>query len=208
MTSDIDVLFSDNALVIINKPSGLLSVPGRGPDKADCAIKRAQDVFPTARTVHRLDCATSGLMVFALNADTHRELSRQFHDREVSKRYEALVYGQVAQDQGEVDLPLMTDWPNRPRQIVHEQGKSSQTQFECIERLNDYTRVALRPITGRSHQLRVHMQAIGHPIVGDELYATEHEIADQARLALHACYLAFAHPVDGRLMEFHSDVPF
>jgi tRNA pseudouridine32 synthase/23S rRNA pseudouridine746 synthase len=208
MTHDIEVLFSDNAIVIINKPSGLLSVPGRGPDKADCAIVRTQQLFPTARSVHRLDCATSGLMVVALSADAHRELSRQFHDREVSKRYEAMVYGQLAESEGDVNLPLMADWPNRPRQIVHEDGKPSQTQYKCIERLSDHTRVALTPVTGRSHQLRVHMQALGHPIVGDDLYAADYPIQNSERLLLHACYLAFCHPESGEMMEFYCDVPF
>lgn len=200
--SGIEVVYSDKHLVLVNKPSGLLSVPGRGPDKKDCLVRRLQDSFPTARIVHRLDCATSGLMVLALDADSHRELSRQFHDREVDKEYIARVWGRVEADSGEVDLPLITDWPNRPRQKVDDNGKPALTKYEVLSRDTDSTRVKLTPITGRSHQLRVHMLSLGHAILGDQLYACEDAINAADRLLLHAGKLAITQPETGERLEF------
>lgn len=205
---EIEVLYSDEQMVIVNKPSGLLSVPGRGPDKADCLLSRLQHRFPTIRIVHRLDCATSGIMVLALDADSHRELSRQFHDREVKKQYEALVYGYMDQERGEVDQPLMTDWPNRPRQMISPDGKPSQTYFQCLDRSDKESRVQLTPITGRSHQLRVHMLHIGHPILGDNLYAHHEALQAKDRLCLHATYLSVFHPKSNELMEFKNEAAF
>jgi len=168
----LDLVYQDEALIVVNKPEGLLSVPGRGDDRADCMVSRVQLRVPEALTVHRLDMATSGLLVFARGPDMQRALSLAFQDRGVSKRYVAVVHGLVQPDDGVVDLPLIADWPNRPRQMVcHERGKPSQTRFQVLARdaVTAQTRVALEPITGRSHQLRVHMLALGHPIVGDPL---------------------------------------
>jgi len=206
--AEIEILYSDKQLIIVNKPAGLLSVPGVGPDKRDCVVTRLQPHYPTLRIVHRLDCATSGLMVLALDAQTHRELSRQFHDREVEKTYLAVVDGLLENDQGSVCEPLICDWPNRPRQIVHVSGKPALTHYLCRSRLLDRSRVELSPHTGRSHQLRVHMQFIGHPILGDTLYAPESARAASSRLLLHATALTFHHPETQQCMEFVSDAPF
>lgn len=205
---EIELIYSDKHLVIVNKPPGLLSVPGRGPDKKDCLVRRVQDCFPTARIVHRLDCATSGLMVLALDADSHRELSRQFHDREVSKEYTANLWGHLPQTEGEVNLPLITDWPNRPRQMVSPEGKLALTKYHLIAEEQHGSRVKLIPITGRSHQLRVHMLSLGNPIIGDRLYAPEEAIAVADRLLLHASYLALVQPSTGERLEFSNAANF
>lgn len=208
----IEILYADSKVIVVNKPEDVLSVPGRGPDKQDSVISRVQQSQPTARIVHRLDCATSGLMVLAQTADSHRELSRQFHDREVSKRYIAVVAGHLAESEGEVNLPLMTDWPNRPRQMVSAEGKQALTYYKEIEKLEfgavTATRVELKPITGRSHQLRVHMLALGHPILGDNLYAEGEVLAASPRLLLHAQSLVFKDPDTHEPMEFECDAPF
>lgn len=216
LSSPIDIVYQDDELVVVNKPSGLLSVPGRGEDKQDCVVKRVQRIAPTARIVHRLDCATSGLMVLGLSADSHRELSRQFHDREVSKRYVASVFGKLKESSGEVDLPLMTDWPNRPRQMVSEEGKKALTRYKLIANQllehqgNAYecSRVELEPVTGRSHQLRVHMMSLGHPILGDRLYADGEALALAPRLLLHASKLTITNPMTGERLEFDNAPPF
>src|SRR5574343_933064 len=185
----LDLVHVDEALIVVNKPEGLLSVPGRGEDRRDCMVHRVQQRFPEALTVHRLDMATSGLLVFARGEAMQRALSVLFQDRQVDKRYVAVVKGLLAQDQGEVNLPLIADWPNRPRQMVcFERGKPSQTLFEVLARdpLNDETRVALTPVTGRSHQLRVHMLALGHPMLGDPFYGDADSQARAPRLLLHA----------------------
>lgn len=211
---DIETLYADDCLILVNKPEDVLSVPGRGPDKKDSVISRVQTQYPTARIVHRLDCATSGLMVIALTADSHRELSRQFHDREVDKRYVAVVFGKLAETQGQVDLPLMTDWPNRPRQIVSNEGKRALTYYKVVtekvscDKYRFSTRVELTPVTGRSHQLRVHMQSLGHPILGDNLYAEGEALSASRRLLLHAEYLSFTHPESGTKQEFLCHAPF
>ena len=208
----IEILYSDNELIVVNKPANLLSVPGRGPDKKDCVVARLQQEFPTVRVVHRLDCATSGLMVLALSRDSHRELSRQFQDREVAKQYVADISGHCDQDEGEVDQPLLTDWPNRPRQIVDPKGKSALTRFRCLERSYReglaVSRVELIPITGRSHQLRVHMQFLGHPILGDRLYAQEPYRSTVERLHLHAQALSITQPSTGKRLDFEQHVEF
>jgi len=205
---DVDIIYTDDDVVVVNKPSGLLSVPGRGPEKQDCVVRRVQQLHPTARIVHRLDCATSGLMVLAKSADTHRELSRQFHDREVSKAYVALVHGVMDQTSGQVDLPLMTDWPNRPKQMISDQGKHALTEYRVLEQLDGHTRVRLTPVTGRTHQLRVHMLALGHPILGDRLYAEGEALQASERLMLHAWKLGFSHPVSGEALFFEPSPPF
>lgn len=195
----------DDWLLVVDKPAGLLSVPGRGEDKQDCLVTRVQRHFPDALTVHRLDMATSGLIVFARGADMQRELSRLFQERAVDKRYQALVSGRPSSDSGEIDLPLICDWPNRPKQKVdHEVGKPSLTRYQVLAVEGGDTRLELEPYTGRSHQLRVHLAAIGHPIVGDALYGG----AAAERLMLHACRLGFAHPHTGIALNFDSPPPF
>lgn len=203
---DIEVLHADDAMIVVAKPAGLLAVPGRGPDKQDCAAARVQQRWPDARVVHRLDMATSGLLVFARGDDAQRRLSAAFAERAVSKRYVARVHGEVAAAQGEIALPLAADWPNRPRQkvdLVH--GKPSLTHWRVLAREPSFTRLALEPVTGRSHQLRVHCLAAGHPIVGDSLYGPGD---DAPRLMLHAEHLAFAHPVSGEPVAFTDAAPF
>lgn len=204
------VIHADTEIIVVDKPAGLLSVPGRGAGMDDCLATRVQARFPDALIAHRLDMSTSGLLVLARGAEMHRQLSRFFRDRQIDKRYLAIVHGLMAVDTGEVDLPLICDWPNRPRQKVDfEIGKPSQTRFRVISRdpLANTTRVELEPITGRSHQLRVHMASLGHPILGDDLYggaATERA----ERLLLHAMDLGLFHPLTAVAMQFHSDAPF
>jgi tRNA pseudouridine32 synthase/23S rRNA pseudouridine746 synthase len=214
---ELDVVFVDDHLVILNKPSGLLSVPGRGEDKQDCLIARAQSQWPEALTVHRLDMATSGLMVIARGPETQRKLSHAFEIREVSKSYEAIVSGvlqlntaNIADDWQDIQMPLLIDWPNRPKSKVDwEHGKPSHTQWRVMgSALENATRVELKPITGRTHQLRLHMMAIGHAILGDALYAPPEVQARSSRLLLHAHILQFMHPVTAKWMVFESKVPF
>lgn len=205
----IAVVYADDTLVAADKPAGMLSVPGRGEDKQDCASARVGVMFPDALIVHRLDMATSGLLVFARGAQAQRLLSIAFASREVHKRYVAVVHGLMPDDKGEIDLPLAADWPNRPLQKVDPtDGKPSLTRYTVIERdtAQGTTRVALEPVTGRSHQLRVHLQAIGHPIVGDALYAPDR--GGEARLLLHACELSLPHPDTGAMLTLRSDLPF
>ncbi|USE37092.1 pseudouridine synthase [Endozoicomonas sp. SCSIO W0465] len=203
-------LYRDECIVVVNKPAGLLSVPGKPPNHEDSALSRLQKINPETRVVHRLDMSTSGLMVFALDADSHRALSRQFQNRTVTKAYIADVWGKLAEAEGKVELPLRCDWPNRPKQMVdHELGKPSLTFFQVIDNQKPTSdRVLLEPVTGRSHQLRVHLAELGHPILGCEFYA--HFAAQQAsqRLNLHATNLGFAHPITGAPMAFESEAPF
>lgn len=209
----VTVVHEDDALIVLDKPAGLLAVPGRGPDKADCLIARAQRLWPDARVVHRLDQATSGLMVLARGAALQRSLSQAFAERQVDKRYEAVVHGLLppassADGWGEIDLPIIIDWPNRPRSKVdHAMGKPSRTRWRVLshDQMHQRTRLALEPVTGRTHQLRVHLQAMGHPIVGDALYGP----ADgAARLMLHACGLALTHPMSGTPLRLDRSAPF
>lgn len=185
------IVHVDDRLVVIDKPSGLLSVPGR--TEPDCASARVQALYPDALIVHRLDQATSGLLLFARGADAQRELSADFAQRRIGKRYVAIVAGDLASDDGFIDLPLAADWPNRPRQQVdHARGKPSQTRWRVLAREHGTTRVALEPLTGRSHQLRVHMAELGHAILGDALYASPDIAAASPRLLLHASELHVA----------------
>ena len=205
-----EIVSIDDSFIVANKPSRLLSVPGRGPDKADCLSARIQAAFPEALVVHRLDLETSGLMVFARGIDAQRAISRAFEQRAVSKYYVAVAYGLIEDDAGTINLPLICDWPNRPRQMVdHMIGKSATTHFAVLARdaLSQRTRVGLTPITGRSHQLRVHLASLGHPVIGDSLYAAAQPAAGE-RLMLHAAKLGFPHPVSGAMREFSSAVPF
>jgi tRNA pseudouridine32 synthase/23S rRNA pseudouridine746 synthase len=204
-------VFAGDGLLVLDKPAGLLSVPGRGADKQDCLSARAQRVFADARVVHRLDMATSGLFLMARGAAMQRALSIAFAGREVRKLYVALVAGRLREDEGEIDLPLRADWPNRPRQRVDAaSGKPSLTRWRTLahDPAVDTTRVELVPVTGRTHQLRVHLQAIGHPILGDALYAppTVHERAP--RLMLHATRFQLTHPATGEALQFDSRPPF
>ena len=202
-----ELIHLDADLLVADKPTGLLAVPGRGPDKQDCLVARIQAEFPDALTVHRLDMATSGLILFARGPQMQRALSLLFQQRLVAKRYVALVAGRIAPEAGEIDLPLIADWPNRPRQKVdRDVGKPSLTRYRLLDydEARDTSRVELEPVTGRSHQLRVHLLAIGHPIVGDALYGGR----EAGRLMLHACMLGFAHPRDGRSLALSSDPPF
>ncbi len=208
------VVHVDDALLVLDKPSGLLAVPGRGADKQDCVSARVQARYPDALIVHRLDMDTSGLMVMARGPVAQRALSMAFAARAVTKRYLAVVAGRVKPPAGEwgcIDLPLVCDWPNRPRQIVdHAIGKPSLTRWRVLEHdvTHDATHVELEPVTGRSHQLRVHLAARGHPILGDPLYAPAAVQARAPRLMLHAWRLAFEHPVTADAMTFERPAPF
>ena len=208
MPVDVPVLYSDDALIVVDKPAGLLAVPGRGEARQDCVATRVQAEFADARVVHRLDQATSGLMVLARGAAAQRALSRAFEGRRVAKRYLAVVDGLLVEDAGSIDLALAADWPNRPRQRVDaEHGKPSLTHWRVLARDLEArtTRVELEPVTGRSHQLRVHLLSIGHAIVGDALYAPQHAVP---RLMLHASALTIPHPVDASVLNFSSAAPF
>ncbi|WP_171172207.1 RluA family pseudouridine synthase [Ruegeria sp. HKCCA0370] len=204
----LDVLHEDAQLIVVNKPSGLLSVPGRGAHLSDCLLTRVQDVFPQALLVHRLDRDTSGVMVFAQTPHAQRNLSMQFEQRQTRKTYIARVWGQLEPKTGTVDLPLIVDWPNRPRQMVcHATGKPAVTDWRVVKTEGDTTRVRLFPKTGRSHQLRVHMQALGHPILGDPFYATG-DALDFPRLMLHSEELRLKHPEGGVSMKFRARPEF
>jgi len=208
---DVTLLHEDNALLVVHKPAGLLSVPGRGEDRQDCVLRRVQATHPEALIVHRLDQATSGLLVLARDAASHRQLSIDFAARRVHKRYIAIVAGMPTQASGSIDLPLSCDWPNRPRQQVdHVHGKPSLTHWQRLDGppQSDCTRLLLEPVTGRSHQLRVHLAALGHAIVGDTLYAPPPWDTRSPRLLLHAEWLQLPHPGDGRLIEFSDPAPF
>jgi tRNA pseudouridine32 synthase/23S rRNA pseudouridine746 synthase len=204
------ILYQDEHIVVVNKPSGLLSVPGRAPENKDSVMTRIQVDYPAAQSVHRLDMATSGVIVVALTKAAERELKRQFREREPKKSYIARVWGHLVQDQGLIDLPLICDWPNRPKQkVCYETGKSAQTEYQVLSRDADgTTRVKLSPITGRSHQLRVHMLAMGHPILGDGFYAHPEAKAMASRLQLHAQELCITHPELETLMHFKCETTF
>lgn len=199
----LDVVFSDAHLLVLDKPSGLLTVPGRDPAHKDSLASRAQAEYPDALIVHRLDMDTSGLVVMARGKEMHRQLSGLFQNRQVEKSYLARVWGEPGEDEGEVNLPLICDWPNRPKQkVCFESGKPSLTRWHKLESDGETSLLKLIPVTGRSHQLRVHMQAIHHPILGDPFYAHEQALAAASRLLLHAQALDFIHPVLGKEMNF------
>ena len=203
------LIYLDEDLLVLDKPAGLLSVPGRGPDKQDCLSARVQARWPGALTVHRLDMATSGLLLMARNPHSQRQLSLAFETRQIHKHYVAVVHGQLqGGTQGLIDLPLAVDWPSRPLQKVDPlHGKPSQTRWQILEQAQDKTRLLLQPLSGRTHQLRVHLQAIGHPIVGDALYGAD--AGPQApRLLLHASALMFTHPLSGQSLQIESPPPF
>jgi tRNA pseudouridine32 synthase/23S rRNA pseudouridine746 synthase len=205
----LQVLWSDDALVAVDKPAGQLAVPGRGDNKADCTWTRVRAQWPDALVVHRLDQATSGLLLFARGLAVQRVRSRAFAERRVDKRYTAVVHGLLADDEGRIDLPLAADWPQRPRQrIDHDTGKAALTAYTVLQRdaAAQRSRLVLQPLTGRTHQLRVHLAAIGHPIVGDALYGDGLDRAE--RLLLHAERLQLAHPLDGRPLHLFRASPF
>ena len=207
-------LYVDDAVVVLDKPSGLLSVPGRSADKQDCLSMRVQARYPDALIVHRLDMATSGLLVMARGPAAQRELSKAFAAREVNKRYVAVVAGKLQApptEWGIIDLPIIADWPNRPlRKIDHEHGKPSLTRWRVlgVDDSGLSSRIELEPVTGRSHQLRLHLREIGHPILGDALYAPPDIQALADRLLLHAGLLDFSHPVTGKRCVFEVPPPF
>lgn len=204
----VDIVHQDANLIVVNKPAALLSVPGRGAHLADCMITRVQATFPQALLVHRLDMDTSGVMVFALTPDAQRWMGQQFEKRLTQKRYEALVFGRVRGKHGAVDAPLIVDWPNRPRQkVCRDTGRAARTIWQVVAPAGDNTRVSLTPVTGRTHQLRVHMQVLGHPILGDTLYAPD-DAPQFPRLMLHAEILSFAYPGTEERMEFKVPCPF
>ena len=202
------VLFEDEDLLVVDKPTRMLTQPGVGPGKDDSLITRIQRELPQARIVHRLDWDTSGLMVIALNAATHRALSIQFQERQTEKTYIAVVQGYLAQSTGTVDAPLGPDRARAPRHFVTPEGRPSITHWKVIAQEGAHTRVALSPVTGRSHQLRVHMLHLGHPILGDTLYAPAEIQAAAPRLLLHAARLGFTHPRSGKGMVVESPAPF
>jgi len=203
------ILHADHQVVLVDKPAGLLSVPGKGDHLSDCMIARVQMILPEALLVHRLDLDTSGVMVFALTRHAQRDLGAQFEERQTKKVYRARLWGRLEEREGTVDLPLIVDWPNRPRQHVnHETGKPAQTGWRVLGyEPEGHTRVRLYPLTGRSHQLRVHMLSLGHPILGDPLYA-EGAARNFPRLMLHAESLRFRHPDSGKGMTFSAPCPF
>ena len=211
-TEALAVLYADDALLVLNKPAGLLSVPGRGEDKQDCLSTRVQGLYADALVVHRLDMATSGLMLMARGTSAQRTLSKAFADRQVQKRYVALVHGLLAPPMaswGSIDLPIAVDWPNRPRRVIQlTGGKASITRWRVLAGADSpYTRLELEPVTGRSHQLRVHLQAIGHSIVGDALYDGTSDLSAD-RLLLHATEIGFVHPFSDQMMHFQSRPDF
>ena len=220
MPSDgLQVLYADESMLVFDKPAGLLSVPGRGEDKQDCLSARAQRQFSDARVVHRLDMATSGLMVMARGAAAQRHLNDAFASRDIAKRYVAVVHGHLpapAERWGVIELPITVDWPNRPRRVIDPiSGKPSLTRWRVLTQApagltltTPVTRIELEPVTGRSHQLRVHLLAIGHAIAGDQLYGNPEVQAMASRLLLHACSLELQHPVTGQILRFASPAPF
>ena len=211
------LVYADESLLVLDKPSGLLAVPGRGEDKQDCLSSRVQARYPEALVVHRLDMATSGLMLLARSRSVQRTLSLAFAAREVHKRYNTVVQGRLAMPpQAEdgwavINLPIALDWPSRPLRVIdHLLGKPSKTRWQVVayDPVTDTTRLLLAPVTGRSHQLRVHLKALGHPILGDALYAPAEIQAAAPRLLLHAQQLRLTHPVTGAAMQFVAETPF
>ncbi|MCK0151813.1 RluA family pseudouridine synthase [Marivita sp. S6314] len=204
----LDILHEDHEILAVNKPAGLLSVPGKGPELADCLITRLQAVYPQVLLVHRLDRDTSGVMIFALTPHAQRHLGLQFEKRQTKKTYVARVAGRVTPKTGTIDLPLIVDWPNRPLQKVdHETGKPAVTDWRVLKANDTESRVQLFPQTGRSHQLRVHMLSLGHPILGDPLYAPD-TAAHHPRMMLHAEELRLRHPDGGVGTRFRIKAPF
>jgi tRNA pseudouridine32 synthase/23S rRNA pseudouridine746 synthase len=204
-------VYIDEHMLVLNKPSGLLSVPGRGPDKQDCLSKRVQAIYPDALVVHRLDQDTSGLLIMARGIEAQRRISKAFETRQVSKRYMAVVVGKpepnknMINDWSLIEGAILLDWPNRPLHIIHPDGKPSQSLLRLIDSSDSASLIELEPVTGRTHQLRVHMQSIGHPMLGDSLYAPPAVRAMTPRLMLHAKSISLTHPFTEEPLSF--DVP-
>jgi tRNA pseudouridine32 synthase/23S rRNA pseudouridine746 synthase len=205
-TTPIKILYQDDSILVADKPAGLLSVPGRLEQHKDSLVLRMQQQYGEIHCVHRLDMDTSGIMLMATNKLALSNLSKQFQQRTIGKIYRAVVWGKLESRQGQIDEPLITDWPNRPRQkICYEEGKKSLTKYKVIVSNEKYSELELYPITGRSHQLRIHLQSIGHPILGCRFYAHPKALQAAPRLLLHASYLSFSHPVTGE--KFAIDSP-
>ena len=203
------IIYTDDHLIVANKPSGLLSVPGRGADKQECLLSHLLIDFPDAKIVHRLDMDTSGLMVVARSAEVHRHLSRQFQERQTQKTYHAICSGRLNTLSGYTNLPMRCDWERRPLQMIDfKQGKGAQTFWKVLQQNPESFLVELTPITGRSHQLRLHMKSLGHPILGDNLYADPHSLQLSNRLLLHAKTLSFTHPITEELLSFDCSANF
>ncbi len=207
--SPIRLIYEDTDLLLIDKPHHLLSVPGRHPLNHDSLIRRLQPRYPDVQAVHRLDLDTSGLMVVPKRRESLSELARQFQRRQIEKEYTAIVWGEVAEDRGSIELPIATDWPNRPKQIIcEERGKHALTHFEVLIRDNNRSLIKLKPVTGRSHQLRIHMQSLGHPIIGCDMYAHPEALEASDRLLLHATRLKLCAPSTGNWLSAFSPIPF
>ena len=205
----IQIIYQDEYIVAVNKPQALLSVPGLGPDKQDCLISRLVKVIPEARVVHRLDCYTSGIMLFAIGIEMQRALSRIFHDRKIKKQYIAVVKQWFDENEGVIKFPMRCDIDNRPHQIVdYEHGKSAVTFWQVLQRKDEAVRLLLKPVTGRTHQLRVHCAAMGYPIIGDGLYSDGKDKIKQPRMLLHADNLFFEHPVTNKEMHLFAECEF
>ena len=203
----IQIIYQDEYILAVNKPQALLSVPGLGPDKKDCMIARLEQVIPDVKVVHRLDCYTSGIMLFAIGIDMQRALSKIFHDRKINKQYMAVVRQWFDENEGVIKFPMRCDIDNRPHQIVdYEHGKSAVTFWQVLQRKDQTVRLLLKPVTGRTHQLRVHCAAMGHPIIGDGLYGNDEE--KQPRMLLHADNLLFEHPVTNKEMHLFAECEF
>lgn len=203
------MIYSDEHILVLDKPPGLLTVPGNAPERADSLESRVKAEYRKARIIHRLDMDTSGVIVMGLTARAHADISLQFEKRKTEKRYVALVWGEPEADAGRVDAPIVTDWPNRPKQHIDPvNGREAITDWQVLQRFDDFARVELKPITGRSHQLRVHMASLGYPILGDNFYAHQAARAMRDRLCLHAETLAFTHPETRKPVCFSSPVPF
>ncbi len=209
----LDIIYEDVDILVVNKQSGLLSVAGKDEALKDCVEYRTRMQFGWSVAAHRLDMDTSGLIIIARNKPALAHISQQFEKRQVQKTYAAVLFGNVADDEGEIDLPLRCDWPNRPKQMVcHDEGRVAHTKYKVVERSNisgnNITRVIFTPLTGRTHQLRVHAQALGHPILGDPLYADGQALLLSSRLQLHAQSISFTHPTLGQELNFNSPAPF
>jgi tRNA pseudouridine32 synthase/23S rRNA pseudouridine746 synthase len=215
----VDILYQDEHLLVINKPEFLLSVPGRAPENKDCVITRLQENFPDAVMVHRLDLDTSGILIVPIVRSAMSHIARQFQERKIEKRYEAVVWGKVKEKAGCIELPIKADWENRPLQCIDfEGGKKANTHYRVLKDVDhsvaitdqqvEQTRLSLKPITGRSHQLRIHCREIGHPIIGCDMYAHKDALDACPRLLLHACEISFTHPHTGKKMTVESPVPF
>lgn len=208
---EVEILYQDDFLLVVNKPEFLLTVPGRAPENKDCVITRLQENFPDAVIIHRLDLDTSGLLIVPIKREAMSHIARQFQERKVSKRYEAIVWGKVEEKSGSIELPIKADWENRPKQIIDfENGKKALTHYHLLgfDEDTQQSRLSLNPITGRSHQLRIHCKEIGHPIIGCDMYAHEEALAASPRLLLHACEISFTHPITKKTLHISSLAPF